>query len=101
MDFKKYTGIHVLIISKDNCSYCDKAYNLAEDNELSYKKINVTDLTTKEKDDVINKTKAKTYPIIFVNEEYIGGFTEFSKQIDAITAADWAYHIDDDDDNAF
>ena len=60
----------VLVLSKDGCEYCDKAAELLTTRGISFDKCIVS------KDVLFEKTKARTYPQIFIGETLVGGFFE-------------------------
>lgn len=65
----------VLIIKKNPCPFCDRAKVLLDNKNIKY---DVLDLTDK-LDELQNwkeKTGWKTVPMIFINDELIGGYTD-------------------------
>lgn len=69
-----------VVWSKQNCQYCDMAKNLLKGHGIEFeeKKIGV-DCTP---DDLRNiLPNARTVPQIFLNEEYVGGFTELKAKL--------------------
>ena len=70
----------VVIYSKDNCVFCDKAVALAKlkNLDLTVKKLGVDF----EMEDMLAKfPTARTFPQIIVNGGSIGGYTEFKALI--------------------
>jgi glutaredoxin len=70
----------IVIYSKDECSFCDKARNLlrAEGKEyLEYK------LDRDFKREVLKEVfpQAKTFPVVTIDGNYVGGYTELSQLI--------------------
>ena len=66
----------VVIYSKDNCVYCEKAVSLAtlKEYDLEVKKLGVDF----EMEDLMEKfPTARTFPQIVVDGDNIGGYTEF------------------------
>ena len=59
-----------LVLSKDGCEYCEKAVDLLTAHGISFDKQIVS------KDVLYEKTKAKIYPQIFINDTLVGGFFE-------------------------
>lgn len=65
----------VIIWSKENCSFCQKAKQLLQEHNLSYEErllgsnYSITDLLQ-----VV--PNAKTVPQIFIDDTYIGGYTD-------------------------
>jgi len=73
-----------LIFSKPNCKYCRFALSLAKQKQLDYQYTNIIDYQDEEwfdnfYDDLKAHSQAKTFPIIYHNKKYIGGFTELQK----------------------
>lgn len=69
------------IIGKDNCSYCSRAVEFCVDNKLAfiYKKL--------DKDISLDEIKeqfpdARTFPIVSIDDTYIGGFKQLVESID-------------------
>ena len=71
-----------IVWSKDNCTYCDEAIKLleAEGIDTEIKKIGhgytLEDLLA-----VV--PNARTAPQIFLNEDYVGGFTELKQKLES------------------
>jgi len=72
--------LKIVIYSKDNCPFCDKAIGLAKlkKTELTIKKLGVDF----EIEDMFQMfPTAKTFPQIVLDGKNIGGYTEFSQLI--------------------
>lgn len=66
-----------VIWSKDNCIFCDMAKDLLDHNHIAYEERKIGDGYSKS--DLIDVLPdAKTVPQIFIDDKYIGGFTELS-----------------------
>lgn len=65
----------VLIYKKDPCPYCDRAINFLEGRGIAY---DVVDLTgqPEEIERIKNETGWRTVPIILINGELVGGYTD-------------------------
>lgn len=65
----------VLMYKKDPCPYCDRAVNFLNGKGIAY---DVVDLTNKP--DEIDRIKAetgwRTVPIILINGQLVGGYTD-------------------------
>lgn len=76
--------LNVVIFGQDNCPFCVKAKELAArlGADLTYIDIHERGLT---KDDlsVICNQPVTTVPQVFVNEEHLGGYTEFAERFPA------------------
>lgn len=73
--------IKVQIYSKKTCSYCQKAKELLNENNIKFEEIEIND---KNKDKIYKEIDFKTndyrsVPIIFINDKFIGGYTELKK----------------------
>ena len=70
-----------LILSKDGCSFCDKAIDLARKNSLKYEK------RTVDKEELVEMCgkHVKSYPQIMNDGELIGGYTDFEKYLEPMT----------------
>lgn len=65
----------IKLIKKDPCPFCDRALNFFKARDLE---VEVIDLTGKW-DEVLewkNKTGWQTVPIILINDQLIGGYTD-------------------------
>lgn len=76
--------MNIEIYGIEGCGYCEKAKNLFERKGFPF---TYTDFNTLSDDEkyVIKHTKAKsiatTYPIIFINDVYVGGFSDVNNII--------------------
>tara|TARA_Y100001937_G_C6926860_1_gene244262 strand:+ start:51 stop:281 length:231 start_codon:yes stop_codon:yes gene_type:complete len=73
----------VTIYSKPQCPYCDMAKALAEreGHELTYKML---DEDFSREDLMETFPTARTFPQIIVNDEKIGGYTEYKALVDSL-----------------
>lgn len=69
---------NIIMYSKDNCPYCDRAKNLFQENNKEYKEINIgRDIR---RDDFVSLfPKVKTVPHIIINGDEIGGFDKLTE----------------------
>lgn len=65
----------VVIYTKPTCPYCIKAKDFFKDNEIKYDEIDVSNNDTL-RQKLIEQTGSKTVPLIFINDQYIGGCTD-------------------------
>jgi glutaredoxin len=70
-----------IVWSKDNCTFCDQAKALLEQRNIAYEEKKIGHGYTREHLLAAVPT-AKTVPQIFVNKNYIGGFTELRRYIE-------------------
>ena len=66
----------ITIYGQDDCVYCKKAAKLCNEEGYIHRSVDINN-------DILDKIeylmgfKPKTVPQIFVNEQYVGGFTQF------------------------
>lgn len=65
----------VTIVKKNPCPYCDRAVNFLNSKEIAYDIIDLTD-NLDELDAWKEKTGWRTVPIILINDQLIGGYTD-------------------------
>lgn len=71
-----------IIYSKDNCNYCVQAKTLLSQKGIIFEERKIGDGYTKE--DLLNVVpSARSVPQIFLDEEYVGGFTELRNKLAA------------------
>lgn len=78
---KSYSKLKVY--GTENCSYCVKAKDFLELNDLKYTYIGLESLTDEDLHIVLNQLApgAKTVPIILIDGKWIGGFTEMKEYL--------------------
>jgi glutaredoxin len=70
----------VIVWSKNNCQYCDKAKLLLKLNNIDYEERNIEKDWSKEQ--LLNAAPlARTLPQVVINDKLIGGFTELQKYL--------------------
>ena len=72
---------NAIVWSKDNCTFCDQAKALLEQRNIAYEEKKIGHGYSRE-DLLESVPTARTVPQIFVNNNYIGGFTELRKYIE-------------------
>ena len=73
--------MRAIVWSKDNCTFCDHAKALLEQRNIAYEERKIGHGYSRE--DLLEAVPtARTVPQIFVNNNYIGGFTELRKYIE-------------------
>ena len=71
-----------IIWSKPACSYCDQAKKLLESRGMDYEERKIgTGWTVEQLYEAV--PNARTVPQIFLDNEYVGGFTELRKKLEA------------------
>lgn len=68
----------IKVYTRTFCSYCDMTKNLLKSRKLDFEEIDLThDMELREK--LANPHKWRTLPMIFIGEEFIGGFRELAE----------------------
>ena len=65
----------MLMYKKDPCPFCDRAINFMNAKGITYEVIDLTG-RPEEIDRIKNETGWRTVPIILINGELIGGYTD-------------------------
>lgn len=65
----------VLLVKKNPCPYCDRAKVLLDNKGVKYEVLDLTDKMD-ELDQWKEKTGWKTVPIIMINDQLVGGYTD-------------------------
>ncbi len=73
--------MNIKIYTLDTCVYCNLAKDILKKNNLKYEEIKLEKNNDNLKK-LIEKTKCKTVPQIFVNENFIGGYTDLKELIE-------------------
>ena len=80
----------VEVYSSAHCPYCVMAKQLLDRKGVVYKEIRV-DLDPAKRQEMMKKSRQRTVPQIFINDEAIGGYTDLvainqSQQLDSLLA---------------
>jgi glutaredoxin 3 len=67
----------IIIYTKENCSWCDRATQLLDSRRQKYTLIRVDEDTAK-LDEMVRRSGRRTVPQIFINDQPIGGFDDLS-----------------------
>jgi glutaredoxin 3 len=71
-----------IIWSKYHCSFCDQAKTLLKKHDIQFEERKIGDGWTKE--ELLEAVPtARTVPQIFLNNEYVGGFTELKQKLES------------------
>lgn len=65
----------IIIYTSNLCPYCTMAKRLLTAKGATYKELNV-DTTPGLREEMIQKTRRRTVPQIYIGEQHIGGFDE-------------------------
>ena len=70
------------IWTKDNCTYCVQAKNLLNQHTIEYDEFKITETGPYTKENLLAVVPtARSVPQIFLDGEYIGGFTELRSKL--------------------
>ena len=72
----------VLIYTKDNCIWCDRAKILLDSKKISYNEIDLSDDTERLKFYEKIGDNVKTVPQVFIDDKRIGGFQDLRVFLD-------------------
>ena len=94
IDFFTHLKTGFTIYSKSNCSYCIKVKKILVDKQISFLDINCDEYLVKNKEEFLLFIKEqankdyKTFPIVFKDGKFIGGFTETQHHFDKFLCFD-------------
>ena len=72
----------VLIYTKDNCIWCDRAKILLDSKQISYNEIDLSDDSERLKFYEKIGDNVKTVPQVFIDDKRIGGFQDLKVFLD-------------------
>ena len=72
----------VLIYTRNNCVWCDRAKNLLKINNLEYEEVDLSDNVLRENFYKKFNNSIKTMPQIFIDDNRIGGFEALVDYLD-------------------
>ena len=72
----------VLIYTKDNCIWCDRAKILLDSKKISYNEIDLSDDSERLKFYEKIGDNVKTVPQVFIDDKRIGGFQDLKVYLD-------------------
>ncbi len=72
----------VLIYTRNNCVWCDRAKNLLKINNLEYEEVDLSDDVLRENFYKKFNNSIKTMPQIFIDDNRIGGFEALVDYLD-------------------
>lgn len=80
----------VIVYSSAHCPYCVMAKQLLERKGVNFMEIRV-DLDPSKREEMMQKSRQRTVPQIFINNKAIGGYTDLvamdrAKQLDSLLA---------------
>ena len=66
----------VTIYSTNMCPYCVRAKQLLERKGIEYKEVNLSTEAPEVRVELMQRTKHRTVPQIFIKDQFIGGFDQ-------------------------
>lgn len=70
--------LKIIIYTKEGCKYCVMAKNLLDEHEMAYELIDIgSDVELQKK--LVNQTGQVTVPYVFIDDKFIGGYTDLLK----------------------
>lgn len=69
----------VKVYSTSVCPYCVRAKQLLERKGIAYTEINLSNEAPEVRVELMEKTRHRTVPQIFINDQFIGGFDDLYK----------------------
>lgn len=67
---------NVVVYTTTVCPYCVRAKQLLQRKNVAYKEINLNTEPSEVRTELMARTKHRTVPQIFINEQFIGGFDQ-------------------------
>jgi glutaredoxin 3 len=67
---------NVLVYTTTVCPYCVRAKQLLQRKNIAYKEINLNTEPGEVRSELMARTKHRTVPQIFINDQFIGGFDQ-------------------------
>ena len=80
--YKFWKKLKVLIYTKDNCIWCDRAKILLDSKKISYNEIDLSDDSERLKFYEKIGDNVKTVPQVFIDDKRIGGFQDLKVFLD-------------------
>lgn len=66
----------VIVYSTTVCPYCVRAKQLLQRKGVAYQEINLSEQPAEVRQELMQRTKHRTVPQIFINDQFIGGFDQ-------------------------
>lgn len=78
------------IYTKPNCSYCVHAKKFLQEKNIDYIEYKLNENFTRE-ELLLKVPSAKTYPVILIDENFIGGFSDLKDKFEEkyMTTGEW------------
>lgn len=69
------------MVSKPECPFCENAKDFLNKRNIKFKEFDYKQYTTLS-DEITKIYKHKTYPKIFIDQEFVGGFSDLVKKFE-------------------
>lgn len=70
----------IIVYTINNCGYCEAAKSLLKSLNLPFQEINISN-DQQQRLDLLARTNHRTMPQVFINEQFIGGYTELKAHL--------------------
>lgn len=67
---------NVIVYTTTVCPYCVRAKQLLQRKNVAYQEVDLSTEPTEVRTELMAKTKHRTVPQIFINDQFIGGFDQ-------------------------
>lgn len=85
MDHGGYIMKNIEVYTINNCGYCDAAKSLLTSLNLAFKEFNISH-DDNMRMELVKKTNHRTMPQIFIDGEFIGGYTELKEHLNNLNS---------------
>ena len=72
--------VKVVIYTKENCPYCRMAKDLLSARHIIFDEIRI-DFDESKRNEMIDRSKKRTVPQIFINDQSIGGYDDLAELV--------------------
>ena len=66
----------VLVYTTTVCPYCVRAKQLLQRKNIAYEEVDLNKVPSEVRAELMTRTKHRTVPQIFINDQFIGGFDQ-------------------------
>tara|TARA_Y100001958_G_scaffold159879_1_gene163906 strand:+ start:916 stop:3594 length:2679 start_codon:yes stop_codon:yes gene_type:complete len=80
LEYPDISSFKIVIYEKEDCIYCKMAENLCKQKKIEYEKRKHTEFSLVD-ESIIKKSTTITYPQIFMNGSYLGGYENLEKTL--------------------
>lgn len=72
--------MNIVVYTINNCGYCEAAKELLRTKNMSFSEVNLSG-KQEETMELLRKTSHRTFPQIFIDDTFVGGFTELKTKL--------------------